>query len=163
MNTPIPTLTPLENAFQRIQAIAWTTIGTGEPHNIHTDLMRQYLHRGQQWAKHLNTGRRHEFQNLATHLDPSLDLPPAILAWLDHLFTDVYPYRGRHYVIWGLTAYLCWVQLPPAITSTLPPLPDPYEPLLQFFEHGGAIYVEHGIFLTIYPNAVGFTLSRDRS
>jgi len=112
------------------------------------------------WAARLETGQRHVFDNLARYIDPTIALPSHMEEWLIELLHSgrIRPWRGRHYVVRGLQAYLCWTQLRELERVPDVDLADPYEPLIQFFEGGGAMYVEHGIFMDIYPNYVGFIL-----
>lgn len=148
-------------AFARLQAIRWEELGEGPPNDVLTELMHEFLTRVRQWAAYLKSEQKHAFENIALQIDPSLDLPAHMEEWLDELKESgrINPWRGRSYVIYGLHAFLCWCKLREQGNVPLADLPEPYEPLIQFFEEGGAIYVEHHYFMDVYPNFSSFILT----
>ena len=126
-------------AFLRVQAIHWETLGAGPKDDRLTELMRAFVTGIRAWAAQLETGQRHVFDNLARHIDPTIALPSHMEEWLIELLQSdrIQPWRGRHYAVRGLHAYLSWTQLDELERVPDVDLPDPYEPLIQFF--GGAV------------------------
>lgn len=150
----------LELGFTRLQAIAWKQLGQGEKDETLTELMSQFISRVRQWVKFLQSDQKHIFGNLATDIRPDLELPSSIMQWLEELRNSdrIRPWRGRTYVIQGIHNSLCWCRLRELNAIPESNLPHPYEPLINFLERGGGIYVEHHYFMDIYPNFVHFHL-----
>jgi hypothetical protein len=151
----------LAAAFARVQAIPWETLGDGPDDPRIVDLMSEFIAGVCAWAAYLQTGQSHVFDNLAAYVNPDGELPDEMDKWLEALYESgrIPIGRGRHYVIFGLRGYLCWSALREANELPEAPLPDPYEPLIQFLERGGGLYVEHHYMMTVYPGDVGMMLT----
>ncbi|MEH2237409.1 hypothetical protein [Nostoc sp.] len=159
MNTNSSSYDDLNVAFARLQAIQWDTLGMGEKDERLIELMLEFLSRVRQWAKFLQSGQKHIFENLAVQIRPDIELPSPLMQWLDELYNSKPYQRGRTYLVQGVGNYLFWCRLRELDAVPANGLPDPYEPFITFLECGGGIYVEHHSFMDIYPNYDHFILT----
>ncbi|MCF2148898.1 hypothetical protein IQ276_021210 [Desmonostoc muscorum LEGE 12446] len=161
MNTNSNSSDDLNIALARLQAIQWDTLGMGEKDETLTELMLEFLSRVRQWAKFLQSGQKHIFENLALQIRPDIELPSPLTQWVDELYnSNRIPFvRGKIYVVLGVSNYLFWCRLREFDAVPANGIPDPYEPFITFLECGGGIYVEHHYYMDIYPNYVHFNLT----
>ncbi|MFN6529250.1 hypothetical protein [Nostoc sp. ChiSLP03a] len=159
MNPNSSSYDDLNVAFARLQAIEWDTLGMGEKDERLTELMLEFLSRVRQWVKFLQSEQKHIFENLAVQIRPDIELPSNLMQWLDELYNREPYQRGRTYLVQGVSNYLFWCRLREFDAVPANGLPDPYEPFITFLECGGGIYVEHHLFMDIYPNYDHFILT----
>ena len=150
----------LEQAFERVKAIRWEAPAPEESEE-RDRLMVEFVGTMRELAISLSTGKRTVFQSLAHHFEEDLDLPPEMDAWLETLLARLLGWRGRHYAVAGVWAYLCWCLHAQSHPEHAALYGNPYEPLIRFLESGGEVYVEHGTFLTIYPSMISMNIRVD--
>ncbi|XXT19165.1 hypothetical protein WME94_53960 [Sorangium sp. So ce429] len=114
----------------RLQAVDWATVGPLRRSRV--ALMREFLRRSALWSEVLGCPDRWPFFDIAGAAGAQAPLPelPAELA------SRVLSPRSRDTIRWMLR----WAAAPP---PALPGLPEPYEPLLLFYERGGGFTVEN--------------------
>lgn len=125
--------------MERISHMTWTGDASGAAAGV--SLMREYLRRSAVWAEALHDKEHWRFIDLPKRLAPGLALDSATAAKLHEIM-------DRHHLT-SLVRQLCDMALRWSLIVDRPEtkafgLPDPYEPLLQFFEAHGAFTVEHG-------------------
>jgi hypothetical protein len=80
-------------------------------------------------------------QDAVAVIAPAFQLPASVESAARA--TDLPPGIGRPMTIW----FVKWDQCPETAA-----LPNPYEPWIEIWEHGGAINIEHGEFVEIYDS-----------
>lgn len=120
---------PLDVVIARLRRVDWAT-STGR-RSSRVALMKEFLRRSALYSEACGVADRWPFFDIAAAVDPStpeVQVP-------DDLSAMTLPPRVRDTIRWMLT----WTARPP---RAHPELPDPYEPLLLFFERGGGFTVE---------------------
>ncbi|MDI1460613.1 hypothetical protein QEZ54_06525 [Catellatospora sp. KI3] len=123
----VPT-TP-EAYVTRLRAVNWSDETMYARRRSRQVLMQEHLRRSAQWADLLQTDAW-PFPDLAAAVDPTIQADPALVSEVEELIGG------------SVAEYVClyalrWYTLRALPEVVLPDLPDPYEPLLAFFERGG--------------------------
>ncbi|MBV1852437.1 hypothetical protein [Catellatospora tritici] len=103
-------------------------------------LMREFLRRSALWAQRLGAVERWPFFDIAGVLEPDLKIDPELV----HELVQEMDRRG---VIWPNHLVVPYVLAFVALSSPPTDLPDPFEPLLRFWERGGSFSREGGAIL----------------
>ncbi|WP_251065339.1 hypothetical protein [Streptomyces sp. ISL-44] len=109
-------------------------------------LMREYLRRAGMWAQAYSAEAMWPFFDVVEYVDP--DFPPApevaaqLWEWLPRIIV-VSPIKRT------CTGAVRLAELRARHPDALPDLPDLYEPLLLFYERGGAFLQDHAGFLDL--------------
>ncbi|MEU9047090.1 hypothetical protein AB0D63_36400 [Kitasatospora sp. NPDC048343] len=120
----------------RLKAINWKSPGEAyEKAYSRAALMEEYFRRAALWLDAYGEPRRWPFFDLAEIVNPAIRADPAVIADIEDFIDDA---CGSSYAMDGGAAAVQWVALTSAPGVQLPPLPDPFEPLLRLFERGGA-------------------------
>jgi hypothetical protein len=107
-------------------------------------LMREYLRRQALWTNQL--GMESSFcVDLASSLLPGFRCPPEALSRM-----LVFPQSSaERKCCQNILAWYALIDSHGDLVRAFN-LPDPYEPLVRFFERGGAFSVEHGVSIDVY-------------
>jgi hypothetical protein len=107
--------------------------------------MREHLHRGERWARRLGVGGSGPFLTLPDLIDPGVRADPAVV----RAVLDTVPGLDMSPTSRACAAALHFAALQDA-EAPLPPLPDPYEPLVLLFERGGGFGIDcSGVFIEL--------------
>lgn len=132
------------NYSKRFQhAISTTQQPTGIYRRSQLKLLQEFLRRELLWAKELNIKAErsaYEFYALPLAILPSAQYPKELFLTVKGL-----PLSEPEQTCAINAARWYWLQDNYAQHIALHDLPDPYEPLLWFFERGGRFTIEHGI------------------
>ncbi len=110
-------------------------------------LMREYLRRAGLWAQAYSAEAMWPFFDVVEYVDPAF--PPApeeVAAQLHALLGRIIVIRPVQRTLRGAVRLAEFRARRP---EALPDLPDPYEPLLLFYERGGAFLQDHAGFLDL--------------
>ncbi|MEB8339387.1 hypothetical protein [Streptomyces endophyticus] len=131
--------------LSRLRAINWDDWTVAFDHSrSRALLMREYLRRSAQWARHYGAESVWPFFDIAEHVDASVQLPPDIASDLDaFLRGGIGPNSVERTVVGAVR----WAELRRQERTDLPGLPEPYEPLLLMYGRGGGFYVDQAIDL----------------
>ncbi|MBZ4319708.1 hypothetical protein [Streptomyces huiliensis] len=136
-----------KSVIERLLAVEWRPVGGNDKHSrSRFELMREHLRRTALWAEHLGADTW-PYPPLARTFDHTVGIPVDVREQLvEHLEDRTF---------YAHTSMLCmhtvaWAYLKEQCTS-LPRLPDPYEPLLVLFERGGEFAVEVGQMARFRP------------
>lgn len=128
-----------------LQAINWDGWPVAFDHSrSRALLMREYLRRSAQWARHYGAESAWPFFDIVEHVDASVQLPPDVASDLDAFLRGGI---GPNSVERTVTGAVRWAELRRQGRTDLPELPEPYEPLLLMYERGGGFYVDQAIDL----------------
>jgi hypothetical protein len=149
-------------SYERIKRISWDIQWPCPP--SHDLLIKQYLQRSAYWAKYLEQESEWPFWNIAESLIPTYVSPSA--EKIQELFADKtrfehaaaevkeftgkreFPFIVQQTCIWyGVWSDVCSFKDVKSIN-----LPDPFEPLIRYYERGGMI-------LWLEPTRFGTTRS----
>ena len=105
--------------------------------------MREYLRRAAMWARHLQATEHWPFFDVAGLVELKVRAEPGMVEQLD---TALQPYSLWPTIKKTCVWYLHWqaLQRDRAEAVAGANLPDPFEPLIRFYERGGRFYTEHG-------------------
>ncbi len=127
---------------ERLRAVKWDGDAAFAHRNSRSQLALEFLRRTAQWAVAVGAEEGWPVSDLAGALEPELTVAPELLEGLDPDETS-----GMYPVLPGLGAAMVrWAALGDLPQQRFPQLADPYEPLLQFFERGGAFKHAPGEF-----------------
>ncbi|MCX5529230.1 hypothetical protein OG785_01400 [Streptomyces sp. NBC_00006] len=131
--------------LSRLRAIDWDDWTAAFDHTrSRALLMREYLRRSAQWARHYGAESAWPFFDIVEHVDASVQLAPDVASDLEaFLRGGIGPYSVERTV----TGAVRWAELRRQGRTDLPELPEPYEPLLLMYERGGGFYVDQAIDL----------------
>ena len=125
--------------LQRLLAISWQFDDSRVAD--HVPLMELYLHRAARWAKLLECTELWPFFDIALQIIPTVRAPAeAVMQLGSHLEAHDVPYVIRRTCVWCLH----WSTISDAEQVMRLGLPDPYDPLVMMYEHGGWFTREHG-------------------
>lgn len=129
-----------EQMANRLMAIDWADSEGAVVHDgSRVALMREYLRRTALWAHEYRIDGDWPFIDLAARVDPEVRADPVLLARMEDALDDratlLYAQKtSRHAVHWAA--------LLDARADRLPPLEDPFEPIVLLFERGGLFGTE---------------------
>jgi hypothetical protein len=136
-----------EALFRRLDRIPWQADTSHLRSNV--ALMREYLRRAALWAEELGCTEAWPFADFADYLAPAQSPPKEISERLENKLAAVsINLWMKKTCLWALK----WASLDESVRRSRADLPDPFEPLLMFYERGGRFYQEHGY---IYIEHVG--------
>ncbi|SRR5579883_411663 len=135
--------TDTENeALRRLLAINWGTVAE-RGQESHVALMREYLRRAALWAKCLEATDHWPFFDVASLIAPAVRAEPRVVERLEAALQpfSLWP-TIKKTCIW----YLHWQRLEQCRAEAVAghKLPEPFEPLIRFYERGGRFSTEHG-------------------
>jgi hypothetical protein len=130
-----------ERMVDRLSAVRWDEAAAYEHRRSRSRLTREFLRRTAQWAQAVGAEKGWPFSDLASALDPEVDVD---LALLDRLEIDVT--SGESFPIPAKMGanIVRWAALGDLPRQRFPQLDDPYEPLLALFDRAGAYTVSNG-------------------
>ncbi|MEU9039075.1 hypothetical protein AB0D45_29810 [Streptomyces sp. NPDC048352] len=109
-------------------------------------LMWEYLRRAAVWAKACGGEEAWPFYDVTAYLDPGFELPPAQAAELEELQRTVFWEELRKTCAGAVRLAGLRERTPDAVAG----LPDPYEPLVLFYERGGSFSRDcSGVFIDL--------------
>lgn len=120
----------LDAVIERLRRVDWATV-TGR-RDSRVALMKEFLRRSALYSEACDLADRWPFFDIAASVDPNTPEVPVP----GDLLAIGLPPRVRDTIRWMLR----WAASPPRAHAELP---DPYEPLLLFFERGGGFTVEN--------------------
>jgi hypothetical protein len=128
-------MTAAEQMTERLLAVKWDDDTAFAKRSSRARLAREFLRRTAQWALALGAEREWPFGDLAGALDPQVTVDPALLERLrpDAASGDPFPVPERLGA-----AMIRWAALGELPRQRFPQLDDPYEPMLELFDRGGA-------------------------
>ncbi|QKG22235.1 hypothetical protein [Actinomadura verrucosospora] len=134
----------------RLLAIDWTYEGDELHSRSRIALMREHLHRGERWARHLGVRGSGPFLTLPDLIDPDVRADPDVVR-------DVL--AAVPHIAMAPTSRACAAALHFAALQDagvpLPALPGPYEPLVLLFERGGGFGIDcSGVFIELGTAAI---------
>ncbi|WP_051836439.1 hypothetical protein [Streptomyces sp. NRRL WC-3742] len=122
----------------RLKAIAWKAPGTAIKKGFsRAALMEEYFRRAALWLDAYGEPQMWPFFDLAEIVDPSVRVDPVLIEDIELFIDDA---CGSSYAMDSGAAAVQWAALTSAPGVQLPPLPDPFEPLLRLYERGGASF-----------------------
>ena len=135
---------PIQEMADRLIRVDWDDVESALPRARSRDLlMREYLRRTAWWAHRLDAGvgwpSGWPMFDIASLIAPDVRAAPAVLEQVD----------GAQPGWLGRDRFLCrwilhWTQLRHSGVE-LPDLPDPFEPLVIFYERGAGFSLENGM------------------
>lgn len=130
-----------ERMVERLLAVKFDDDAAFAHQRSRSRLMREFLRRTAQWAQATGAGEGWPFSDLASALDPTVAVDPALLATLeiDPSSSEPFPVRPEM-----AAAIVRWAALSDQPRQRFPQLDDPYEPLLALFERGGGYSLAPG-------------------
>ena len=146
-----------QNAFERLQRINWAECGKGPYSPKIRGLFDHYMRIVVACHRPDAPGGAEEFFSLIhTMYAETHPLPEEVSQWLDGDFWKQYQWAGWEYAYWALYGFILWYELSPAEREKITAeswIANPYTPLVEFFEAGGAFSCENGIVKYILPAA----------
>lgn len=134
----------------RLRAIDWAYEGDELHRRSRVALMREHLHRGERWVRHLGLRGSGPFLALPDLIRPGVRADPAVVRGV----LDTVPGLDLSPTSRACAAALHFAALQDAEVP-LPALPDPYEPLVLLFERGGGFGIDcSGVFIELGSVAV---------
>jgi hypothetical protein len=129
-------------ALRRLLAVDWAMCAAGGQES-HVALMREYLRRAALWAKRLEATDHWPFFDVARLIAPEVRAEPRIV---ERLEAALQPYSLWPTIKKTCVWYLHWQRLELSRTEAVAgyKLPEPFEPLIRFYERGGRFSTEHG-------------------
>ncbi|MGR4881843.1 hypothetical protein ACIPUC_20960 [Streptomyces sp. LARHCF249] len=109
-------------------------------------LMREYLRRAGLWAQAYSAESAWPFFDVVEYVDPAFSLPPRLAAQLQQYLGT---FTGLSAVKRTCTGAVRLAEYRALHADALPALPDLYEPLLLFYERGGAFLQDNTCFLDL--------------
>jgi hypothetical protein len=130
-----------ERMVDRLLAVKWDDDAAYAHRRSRSRLTREFLRRTAQWSQALGVDEGWPFLDLASALDQSVAVDPALEARLevDPSSGDAFPVRPEM-----AAAIVRWAALGDVPRQRFPALDDPYEPLLALFERGGGYSLANG-------------------
>src|SRR5437773_4674764 len=121
----------LDLALKRVMHINWSQYDLSRA-NSHFMLIREYLRRATFWAKNLNCPDKWPFFDIPGQINPSIRANPEKV--------QIFVKKRSRFDIETVTCewYLHWVELEETIAIQDIDQVAPYEPLIWFYERGGA-------------------------
>ncbi|MFF2143326.1 hypothetical protein [Kitasatospora sp. NPDC058190] len=121
----------------RLKAIEWMAYQEGQEKAFsRAALMKEYLRRAALWLDSYGDTDEWPFFDLAAIVAPAVRADPAMVSDVEDFVEDAS--AGSWHAIECSAAAVQWAALRDASGPVLPPLPDPFEPLLRLYERGGA-------------------------
>jgi hypothetical protein len=134
----MPNLNNVEKGLERLLKIKWEIDNSKTPSQI--ALMKEYLRRAALWADRVNPEEEWPFFDVGLYFAPDVRAPKEILDRMQEGLSG----RGLSMRDSKTCAYyLHWMALCDAGRLEGIYLPEPYEPLIVFYERGGSFTVEH--------------------
>ncbi|MEU6747316.1 hypothetical protein ABZ914_13970 [Spirillospora sp. NPDC046719] len=134
----------------RLRAIDWAYEGDELHRRSRIALMREHLHRGERWARHLGFRGSGPFLTLPDLIAPGVRADLVVVRGV----LDTVPGLDLSPTSRACAAALHFAALHDAEVP-LPALPDPYEPLVLLFERGGGFGIDcSGVFIELGSVAV---------
>ncbi|MFG3225397.1 hypothetical protein ACGF07_11555 [Kitasatospora sp. NPDC048194] len=126
----------VQSMVDRLKAVSWKSPGEAFEKGLsRAALMEEYFRRAALWINSYGEPRRWPFFDLAEIVNPAIRVDPAVIADVEEFIDEA---CGSSYAMDSGAAAVQWA----AVTSTpevqLPPLSDPFEPLLRLYERGRA-------------------------
>lgn len=130
-----------DEALRAITSMDWRPTGGNDAHSpSRLELMREHLRRVTLWEGHCTRPTSWPHANLPRAFDPSVPLPEEIHEELVEYFEG----KSLFGHIEMLSKHIIhWAVVMERTQRPLPPLPDPYLPLLTLFKRGGEFPIEH--------------------
>ncbi|MDH6130806.1 hypothetical protein P3T37_000173 [Kitasatospora sp. MAA4] len=127
----------------RLEAIHWKASDEAMARvGSRVALMREYFRRAALWLDVYGEPEWWPFFDLAAVVDPSVRADPALAAEIEDFIEENV---GSAYALDIFLAAVHWAALLDAPGIQLPPLEDPFEPLIRFYERGGTAFaLENG-------------------
>lgn len=136
-----------EALSRRLERVSWRVDTSHLRSNV--TLMREYLRRAALWAEELGCTEAWPFADFTDYIAPAQSPPKESFERLENKLAAVsINLWMKKTCLWALK----WASLDEAVRRSWADLPDPFEPLLLFYERGGRFYQEHGY---IYVEHVG--------
>lgn len=130
-----------ERMVERLLAVRWDDDAAYAQRRSRGRLTREFLRRTAQWALAVGAREGWPFSDLASAVDPAVEVDPALLARLesDPSAAGAFPVRPVHGAL-----IVRWAALGALPRQRFPELDDPYEPLLALFDRGGGLMPYNG-------------------
>ncbi|GIF98459.1 hypothetical protein [Catellatospora citrea] len=123
--------------IDRLRAVNWSGSAHGRTRSRRL-LMQEHLRRAAWWAQRFPSGKW-PFPDLAEAVDPTVRADDTLVEEVEDLTAFASFVDGA-----AAVDALHWYALRAVPGVVLPDLPDPYEPLLVFFERGGGFTMISG-------------------
>ncbi|MFH8382016.1 hypothetical protein ACH4E7_13860 [Kitasatospora sp. NPDC018058] len=132
----------VQSMVDRLKALNWTSHGEAlEKSYSRAALMKEYLRRTALWLDVYGDTRYWPVFDLAAIVAPEVRAAPAVVADVKE-FVDAASHRW--YAAETSVAAVQWAALSDVPGLNLPPLPDPFEPLIRVYERGGLFSYANG-------------------
>ena len=145
----------VKNAFERLQQINWAGCGKGPYSPKIPELFDRYLKVARACYRPEDTGQLESLFSFIFKMYGKKDLLSAdTLFWLEFRFPKQYQWPGADYVRQALYGFILWYGLSPEEREKItddPAIANPYTPLIEFFEAGGAFSCQDGAMEYVYP------------
>ncbi|MEV3989886.1 hypothetical protein AB0J57_13380 [Streptomyces sp. NPDC049837] len=133
------TESPSRQVLERLRAVDWADDLAASDHaNSRALLMREYLRRAALWARAYGAEEAWPFFDIAERVDAEVPTPADVAAELEEALSGLAPASLKR----TCRAAVRWAALRDARDDLPAELPDPFEPLLLFYERGGGYYLE---------------------
>ncbi|MFI9319853.1 hypothetical protein ACIGXI_08730 [Kitasatospora aureofaciens] len=120
----------------RLKAIEWSAYQEGQDKAFsRAALMKEYLRRAALWLDTYGDTDEWPFFDLAAIVAPAVRADPAVVSDIENFIEEA---SGSWHAIECSAAAVQWAALRDSSGSVLPPLPDPFEPLIRLYERGGS-------------------------
>ncbi|MFI8459440.1 hypothetical protein [Kitasatospora sp. NPDC085464] len=127
---------------ERLKRIHWTAHKEAlEKSFSRAALMKEYMRRTALWLDVYGDTKYWPIFDLAAVVAPDVRADPAVVAEVEE-FVDAA--SSRWYAVETSVAAVHWAALSDAPGLNLPPLPDPFEPLIRVYERGGLFSFANG-------------------
>ncbi|MFJ8623023.1 hypothetical protein ACIRD3_09255 [Kitasatospora sp. NPDC093550] len=129
-----------ENSVQlmvdRLKAIEWSAYQEGQDKAFsRAALMREYLRRAALWLDAYGDTDEWPFFDLAAVVAPAVRADPAVVSDTEDFVEEA---SASWHAVECSAAAVQWAALRDTSGLLLPPLPEPFEPLIRLYERGGA-------------------------
>ncbi|MFD0279456.1 hypothetical protein ACFVHB_36955 [Kitasatospora sp. NPDC127111] len=143
MNEPAPAPDAPRATADRIRAIEWRAFERADAHVFsRAALLEEYFRRAALWLDAHGEPAWWPFFDLAAVVAPSVRADPALIAEVEGFIDE---HVANPHVLTGSVAAVHWAALREARGVRLDDPPDPFEPLIRFYERGGiAFRLENG-------------------
>ncbi len=122
-----------EKAIERIMSIDWKYDYSRQESNF--NLFWESLRRMTKWTEFLNCREQWFFGDLASCIDPNLQIDKNKIGKLDRELKESYTYPFRKIIFINFVRWETLEEKSSLIKQSN--LPDPYEPVIMMFERGG--------------------------
>ncbi|WP_274563168.1 hypothetical protein [Streptomyces spiramyceticus] len=132
--------------LERLRAVDWSgdwdyAFGHAQSRRL---LMHEHLRRSALWARACGAEDAWPFFDVTGYVDPGFQLPSELAAELHEVLKKA-AYSARK----TCSGAVRFAELRAQGNATLPDLPDPYEPLILFYERGGEYLQDDAGFLDL--------------